>query len=90
MLNTLNLSDRAVNLLARWDDLEGSPLGTPASQVDPETALILEVDGDVVAVSSPEELSLALMLNIGVTVEEYEEEIAEFGGAIYHGIAEVK
>jgi hypothetical protein len=88
MLNTHNLSDRAVNLLARWDDLEGSPLGTPASEVDPESAFILvDPDDNVVAVSSGEDLSIALALMVGVGLEEYEEAITAQGARLVRGIA---
>jgi hypothetical protein len=90
MIDTRTLSDRAVNLLARWDELEGSPLGTPAEDIDPETAVILVHDGDVVAVSDEDDLSLALALHFGATVEEYEEVIAAEGGRLVRGIANLR
>lgn len=71
MIDTTNMTDRQVNLLARWDSLEGGPFGTPASEIDPETAVLVEEDGVVTKVSSEEELAAALALLAGLTLDEF-------------------
>jgi hypothetical protein len=73
MFDTTTMTDRQVNLLARWDSFSPGPLGTPASEIDPETALILLEDDVAVAVSSPEELEMALALFAGISLEQYED-----------------
>lgn len=93
MIDTTNLSDRAVNLLARWDDLEGGPMGSEPFEVDPETAILVEENGVITKVADPEEFAVFTALALGLdvdTVLSAPEFYLAPGVVIYRGIGEVK